>query len=207
MLIYPYFRIILLQPDPKVNPFFGINFTLFQLILNKDRSHDIIMFKDPNKQEAHMQISIDYTVALNVLITCSLFDNEKVTANFIAQKTGGDGTTIREVMYKLKTAGFITNKPGPGGTKLAKDLSDVTLYDVYEAVLNPSVSMLKFYEVKENEETLASEIRNTVDKQFNQYKNLVLNEMRNTSIAQLCEIIKKKNGQHKKIGSRQNSPS
>ncbi len=137
-----------------------------------------------------MQINLNYTIALNILITCYIYDKEKITANFIVQKTGGDGTTIREVMFKLKTAGFITNKPGPGGTKLSKDLNNVSLYDVYAAVLNPKNSILKFYDATETNKDVSLAIQNIVEKQFNEYRNLFFNEMRKTSVAQLCEKIK-----------------
>lgn len=137
-----------------------------------------------------MQISIDYTVALNILITCSLFETEKVTANFIVQKTGGDGTTVREVMYKLKNAGMITNKPGPGGTKLIKELKDISLYDVYEAIFDTNEGMLKFYESDDIDFTRA--VNESYDTQFKLYKELVFKEMKKTSVAKLCNDIKKR---------------
>ncbi len=137
-----------------------------------------------------MQICVDYTVALNILITCSLFETEKVTANFIVQKTGGDGTTVREVMFKLKNAGMIINKPGPGGTKLAKDLKNISLYDVYEAILDPNDSMLKFYESEDKNFTSA--VNESYDAQFKLYKNIVFEEMKKTPVSSLCSEIQKK---------------
>ena len=138
-----------------------------------------------------MQISVDYTVALNVLITCSLFKNEKITANYIVQKTGSDGTTVREVMYKLKKAGFITNKPGPGGTKLTRDLHDVTLLDVYNAVSNHKDNIIKFYDSPKSDPVFSYAIRETIDDHFNKYRDLLHKEMSKTSVSQLCDAISK----------------
>ena len=90
----------------------------------------------------------------------------------------------RNVMFDLKKAGFLEGKPGPGGTKLIKDLENVTLFDVYISVLDPKESMLKFYEAAEN--NLSKVIRTVVDTQFNNYRDLLLSEMKNTTVKTIC---------------------
>lgn len=131
-----------------------------------------------------MKINLKYTVALNILIVCDICKDKKITANYINSVTGCDVTTIRQVMFDLKKAGFLEGKPGPGGTKLIKDLENVTLFDVYISVLDPKESMLKFYEAAET--NLSKVIRTVVDTQFNNYRDLLLSEMKNTTVKTIC---------------------
>ncbi len=139
-----------------------------------------------------MKINLKYTVALNILIVCDICKDKKVTANYINSVTGCDVTTIRQVMFDLKKAGFIEGKPGPGGTKLKKNLENITLFDVYVSVLDPKESMLKFYEAEEKENNLSKVIQSVVDTQFNDYRDLLLSEMKNTTVETICSRIKTK---------------
>lgn len=139
-----------------------------------------------------MKINLKYTVALNILIVCDICKDKKITANYISSVTGCDVTTIRQVMFDLKKAGFIEGKPGPGGTKLKKNLENVTLFDVYVSVLDPKESMLKFYEAEEKENNLSKVIQSVVDTQFNDYRDLLLSEMKNTTVETICNRIKTK---------------
>ena len=133
-----------------------------------------------------MKINLKYTVALNILLVCELYKKEKITANYINKITGCDVTTIRQVMYDIKKAGFIDSKPGPGGTKLAKDLSEISLFDVYASVLDPSESMMKFYEGS------SDNIQTVVETQFNEYRDMLFTEMQKTTVKALCDKIKTK---------------
>ena len=139
-----------------------------------------------------MKINLKLTVALDVLIVCDICKDKKITANYICSVIGCDVTTIRQVMFDLKKAGFIEGKPGPGGTKLIKDLNNVTLFDVYISVLDPKESILKFYETKENNNNLSKSIQNILDSQFNEYRDQLLSEMKNTTVKNLCCKIQTK---------------
>ena len=139
-----------------------------------------------------MKINLKLTVALDVLIVCDICKDKKITANYINSVIGCDVTTIRQVMFDLKKAGFIEGNPGPGGTKLIKDLNNVTLFDVYISVLDPKENILKFYETKENNNNLSKNIQNILDSQFNEYRDQLLSEMKNTTVKNLCCKIQTK---------------
>lgn len=139
-----------------------------------------------------MKINLKYTVAINILIVCNICKDKKITANYINSIMGCDVTTIRQIMFDLKKAGFIEGKPGPGGTKLVKDLNDISLFDVYIAVLDPQESMLKFYNTDTDNNTLSKAIQFVVDNQFNEYRDMLLFEMQKTTVGSLCQNIESK---------------
>ena len=76
-----------------------------------------------------------FTVAIHSLMMVAAFEGErKITSELIAKSTGMNAVTIRHVFSKLKAAGLIAVKPGPGGVKLEKAPNAITLYDIYASV-------------------------------------------------------------------------
>lgn len=53
---------------------------------------------------------------------------------------------IRRTLSDLKKAGFITIKARQGGATLAKKMSEITLLDIYKAVIKDEGSVFSFHE-------------------------------------------------------------
>ena len=67
-----------------------------------------------------MQITSKFTIAVHIITAIEYFgESETVTSNFLAGSVGANPVIVRGVM---------------SGITLAKDLSDITFYDVYRAV-------------------------------------------------------------------------
>ena len=49
-----------------------------------------------------MKISSTYTVALQLLMICKHYENEKITSTFVSKKIGADSAIIRRVMAGFK---------------------------------------------------------------------------------------------------------
>ena len=82
-----------------------------------------------------MQISSRFTVALHIFTCVDIFKNEyKVTSGFLAGSINTNPVIIRKILTQLKKAGLITVARGTGGIELTKDLSEISFYDVYEAI-------------------------------------------------------------------------
>ena len=82
-----------------------------------------------------MQITSKFTIAIHIITAIDYFkDSEKVTSTFLAGSVGANPVIVRNVMGNLKGAGIIDISQGKSGIELAKDLEDITFYDVYKAV-------------------------------------------------------------------------
>ena len=82
-----------------------------------------------------MQITSKFTIAIHIVIAVDYFkDSQKVTSNFLAGSVGANPVIVRNVMGDLKNAGIISISQGKSGIALAKELEDITFYDVYRAV-------------------------------------------------------------------------
>ncbi len=82
-----------------------------------------------------MQISSRFTVALHIFTAVDVFkDDYKVTSDFLAGSIGTNPVIIRKLLTQLKNAGLITVARGTGGIELTKELSEISFYDVYQAI-------------------------------------------------------------------------
>jgi DNA-binding IscR family transcriptional regulator len=140
-----------------------------------------------------MKISSTYTVALQLLLICKHYENEKITSAFISRKIGADPAVIRRVMADLKSSGYIESKPGPGGTRLLKALDDIILYDVYKAVTHDDDHILKFYDLTCESSSFEEKIKSVSDELFTQYISSFYSELKTHSIEDIYNRIETPN--------------
>ena len=82
-----------------------------------------------------MQITSKFTIAVHIITAIDYFkDSEKVTSTFLAGSVGANPVIVRNVMGNLKEAGIIDISQGKSGIALAKELDEITFFDVYKAV-------------------------------------------------------------------------
>lgn len=82
-----------------------------------------------------MQIPSRFTIALHIFACVDVFKDEyKVTSEFLAGSINTNPVIIRKILSQLKNAGLITVARGTGGIELTRGLSEITFFDVYEAV-------------------------------------------------------------------------
>ena len=82
-----------------------------------------------------MQISSRFTVALHIFTCVDTFGNEyKITSDFLAGSINTNPVIIRKILSQLKNAGLIKVARGTGGVEITRPLTEITFYDVYEAI-------------------------------------------------------------------------
>ncbi len=82
-----------------------------------------------------MQITSRFTIALHIFACVDVFKDEyKVTSDFLAGSINTNPVVIRKILTQLKKAGLITVARGTGGVSPTRPLSDITFYDVYQAI-------------------------------------------------------------------------
>ncbi|AMC93833.1 hypothetical protein AOC36_07495 [Erysipelothrix larvae] len=81
-----------------------------------------------------MKNNEQFAVAIHILTYLSLSDKDYVTSDEIAHSVNTSSVVIRRIIGLLKKRGLILTKQGVGGSKLAKDPQDISLYDVYCAL-------------------------------------------------------------------------
>lgn len=81
-----------------------------------------------------MSISSRFSVGIHILALIEINKSGISTSEFLAGSVNTNPAVIRKIIGMLKTAGLVNVRPGIAGAELAKELSDITLFDVYKAV-------------------------------------------------------------------------
>lgn len=81
-----------------------------------------------------MSISTRFSVGIHILTLLEINKEAVSSSEFLAGSVNTNPAVIRKIMGMLKKADLIKVQPGIAGAKLAKDLSEITLFDVYKAV-------------------------------------------------------------------------
>jgi Rrf2 family protein len=81
-----------------------------------------------------MSISSRFAVGIHILTLIELNKEGVTSSEFLASSVNTNPAVIRKLMGMLKKAGLIEVHPGIAGSKLTKQLSEITLFDVYKAV-------------------------------------------------------------------------
>ena len=81
-----------------------------------------------------MKISSRFTVAVHILSLLAVSPTAHNTSEWIAGSVNTNPVIIRRVLGKLKKAGLVNVRSGTGGAYLIKELRDITLFDIYQAV-------------------------------------------------------------------------
>lgn len=135
-----------------------------------------------------MQISSRFTIAVHMLICMEAFKDQKVTSEFLASSVNVNPVVIRRLMQQLKKAGIVDVRRGSGGASIPKDLTDITLLDVYEAV--ESIEDGNLFHFHENPNPLCPVGRNIhkiMDKRLEEIQTAMEEKMRSVTLKDVME--------------------
>ena len=134
-----------------------------------------------------MQISSRFTIATHMMISIAMQDTDsKVTSDFLAASVGVNPVIIRKTL-SLKKAGLISVARGTGGTEIIKDLQEINLLDVYQAVecLGKSGKLFSFHDNPNPNCPIGANIHAVLDQKLFDVQAAMENQLRQTSLAQV----------------------
>ncbi|MBR0411356.1 MAG: Rrf2 family transcriptional regulator [Eubacterium sp.] len=134
-----------------------------------------------------MQISSRFTIALHIFTCVNTFkDDYKVTSDFLAGSINTNPVIIRKILTQLKNAGLITVARGTGGITVNRPLSEITFYDVYQAI-DPveNGDLFHFHEAPNPECPVGRNIHRLLDEKLKEIQNSMENKMKEYTLADL----------------------
>lgn len=134
-----------------------------------------------------MQISSRFTVALHIFTAVDVFKNDyKVTSDFLASSIRTNPVIIRRILTQLKRAGLITVARGTGGIGLTRDLSEISFYDVYEAI-EPveGGDLFRFHEAPNPQCPVGRNIHALLDEKLRDIQNAMEERMKRYTLRDL----------------------
>ena len=135
-----------------------------------------------------MQISSRFTIATHMLIIIALKGKEsKVTSDFLASSVGVNPVIIRKTLSQLKKAELISVARGTGGAAIIKNLEDISLLDVYQAVecLGKTGQLFSFHDNPNPACPVGANIHGVLDEKLQKIQLAMEQELSQTSLAQV----------------------
>ena len=135
-----------------------------------------------------MQISSRFTIATHMLVIIALKGKEsKVTSDFLASSVGVNPVIISKTLSQLKKAELISVARGTGGAEIIKDLEDISLLDVYQAVecLGKTGQLFSFHDNPNPACPVGANIHGVLDEKLQKIQMAMEKELGQTSLAQL----------------------
>ncbi|MDH0030023.1 MULTISPECIES: Rrf2 family transcriptional regulator [unclassified Acinetobacter] len=108
------------------------------------------------------------------------------TSDEIAQMLSTNPVVVRRTMSGLKKAGFVHSEKGAGGGwQLTADLEKITLWDIYQAVGEPTIFAIG--NERENPECLVEQVVNAaLDHAIQDAQNILIRQLKATTLASLA---------------------
>ena len=135
-----------------------------------------------------MQISSRFTIATHMLIIIALKGKEsKVTSDFLASSVGVNPVIIRKTLSKLKKEELISVARGTGGAEIIKNLEDISLLDIYQAVecLGKTGQLFSFHDNPNPACPVGANIHGVLDEKLQKIQLAMEQELSQTSLAQV----------------------
>jgi len=143
-----------------------------------------------------MQITSKFTIAAHIITAIDYFkDSEKVTSNFLAGSIGANPVIVRNVMGNLKESGIIAISQGKSGISLAKELGEITFYDVYKAVdCVDDDGLFHFHENPNINCPVGKNIHIAMDDKLQKVQSVMENELSRITMADVVADVRKAAG-------------
>ena len=140
-----------------------------------------------------MQITSRFTIAIHALAYLDLFQDEtRVTSNVLAKSIQVNPVIIRTVLSRLKDAGIIDARQGSGGSRLAKDPSNITFYDIYKAVDTvDETGLFHFHENPHPACVVGGNIHAALDGKLKRVQDVMEAELKKITMADVMEDLHK----------------
>ena len=140
-----------------------------------------------------MQITSKFTIAVHIIAAIDYFkDSEKVTSNFLAGSVGANPVIVRNVMGNLKESGIIAISQGKSGISLAKELDEITFYDVYKAVdCVDDEGLFHFHEKPNINCPVGRNIHIAMDEKLQRVQSIMENELSRITMADVVADVRK----------------
>ena len=137
-----------------------------------------------------MSISSRFAVGIHILALIVINKGGVSSSEFLAGSVNTNSAVIRKIMGMLKNAGLIKVRPGIAGAELTKDLSDITLLDVYKAV--NVVQEKELFSLHENPNTdclVGRNIQSTIEPLFTIAQTALEKALENVTIKDVVKDI------------------
>ncbi len=136
-----------------------------------------------------MQISMKCSIAVHCLIF--IYEAKgitKVTSNLLAESTGSNPVIIRNIISSLKKAGLISVARGTGGAELCMQPSEITLYQIYNALEPDGLSaLIGIHPCKDRKCPIAQNIQKVLQSPYQKIEDNIKETMKDITLQSMID--------------------
>ena len=136
-----------------------------------------------------MQISSRFTIAVHIFACIDTFCKEnKITSDFLASSVNVNPVIIRKILSSLKKNKLINVQRGTGGTTIARELDQINLLDIFNAV--ESIDNEQLFHFHENPNTncpVGKNIHNILDGKLERVQKAMEQELASITLQEVID--------------------
>lgn len=138
-----------------------------------------------------MKVTNKFTIAIHIILVLDLFgETEKITSEKLAKSTNMNPVIIRQILSKLKAAGFVEINRGFGGARLITSLQTKTLFDVLVALGEAKTDFFNFHSSPSPDCPVGRHIHDVLDDYLVNATKAMENYMKSITLSTLSQKIK-----------------
>lgn len=135
-----------------------------------------------------MQITSRFTIAIHTMLVIACFSStNKVTSNFIAESTKSNPVVIRRILGQLKEAGLVEVMRGIGGATIIKQLDEINLLDIFNAVGAVSEDFFSFHQSSTSKCPVGKNIHTILDEHLYDIEKSMNEQMQRVNLKSLLK--------------------
>lgn len=133
-------------------------------------------------------INTRLAVAIHVLSLIASRPQDELTSDYIASSVNTNPVVIRRIVSMLKKSGLVKTRIGVAGTSLAKEPSDISLLDVYQAV-EPNEELFAIHEKPNQHCPIGKGIQAVLDEAFHEAQAALEAKLASQSIQDILDHL------------------
>ena len=132
-------------------------------------------------------------VAAHILALLSFAGKEHRPSDLLARSVNTNAVVVRRLISQLKKAGLVDVRRGAGGTILNQKPQDISLLDVYKAVVpKPTACPFYLHQTPNCNCYIGRNIREALQAPFAKVNEAMLESLAATTIADIANFIRKR---------------
>ena len=136
-----------------------------------------------------MNLSTRFAVSVHILSVLYYNKDYACDSEFIAGSVNTNPVVIRRLVTALKKAGLVEVTPGVKGIKLQKEPSEISLYEIYNAVSNPDSMLFGLHDNTNPACPVGRNIKAVLRSEMEIMKNKLMDSMRALSMEDVMNGI------------------
>lgn len=135
-------------------------------------------------------------VTTHILALLSLEREDYISSEILARSVNTNAVVVRRLIGKLKKAGLVTVRRGLGGTLLNRGPEEITLLDVYKAVVSkPTACPFYLHQNPNCQCYIGKNIHEALEAPFAKVNQAMQESLASTTVADIAAFIKKQESQ------------